>query len=115
MCIHLFLRTTYHYPNSMPRPHPPHTKRQLRQELISNFNKITYFYIYIHLHKKTKAKQLYSQKISLTYKIHKLQHKSDYEYCIVRERERERERGKPEKEKELKYLTEVRGGAAAAC
>ena len=92
MCIHLFLRTTYHYPNSMPRPHPPHTKRQLRQELISNFNKITYFYIYIHLHKKTKAKQLYCQKISLTHKIHKLQHKSDYEYCIERERERERER-----------------------
>ena len=37
---------------------------------------------------------------------------------VLRERERERERdeiGKPEKEKELKYLTEVRGGAAAAC
>ena len=39
---------------------------------------------------------------------------------VLRERERERESqsrdeiGKPEKEKELKYLTEVRGGTAAA-
>ena len=79
MCIHLFLRTTYHYPNSMPWPHPPHTKRQLRQVPISNFNTITYFYIYIHLHKKTKTKQLYCQKISLSHKTHKSQHKSDYE------------------------------------
>ena len=85
MCIHLLLRTTDHYPNSMPWPHLPHTKRQLRQKPIINFNTITYFYIYIHLHKKTKTKQ-YCQKISLTHKTHKLQHKSDW---VLRERERE--------------------------
>ena len=85
-----FKGTIGHYPNSMPQPYPPHTKRQLRQEPISNFNTITYFYIYIHLHKKIKAKQLYCQKISLSHKTHKSQHKSDYE----RERERERENRK---------------------
>ena len=65
----------------MPRPHPPHTKRQ---GPISNFNTITYFYIYIHLHKKKKVKQYILSKDKSKSQVS--QHKLDYE----RERERER-------------------------
>ena len=82
----------------MPRHHPPHTKRQ---EPISNFNTITYFYIYIH--KKTKAKQFILSKDNS--KLQDSQHKSDYE----REREREREN------RNTLMLPKVRGGDAATC
>ena len=68
----------------------------------------TQLHIFIFTYTYTKRQKLsnilYCQKISLTHKTHKLQHKSNYE----------RERERPEKERELKYLPEVRGSAAVA-
>ena len=101
MCIHLPQTTT---PIQCHGPIHPTLRDNLDNSLLAISTQLHIFiFTYTYTKRQKLSNILYCQKISLTHKTHKLQHKSNYE----RERERERER-------ELKYLPEVRGGAAVA-